>query len=191
MLILSADPLARPRMHPTSPNKSIVKTAFKAACILTIPFVFFTLMSGLTAPMFLGLGVFFSVPAALSIRSPRLHWMSVGISACSLLALMIIFFVPVWVAAARAKTPMDHLRVGEAYAVRGQLFGNHSKTWEHYLMAANGGNPEAQSRVGTAYIFRHYGVPLDRVQARFWLTAAAKQGHASAAQLLKDVDTAP
>ena len=127
----------------------------------------------------------------LSIRSPRLHWMSVCISACSLSALMLFSFVPVWVAAARATTPGDHLRVGEAYALRGQLFGSDAKTWEHYLMAAKGGDSEAQSRVGTAYITLHYGVPLDREQAKFWLTAAAQQGHTSATQLLKNVDTAP
>lgn len=173
------------------PSKLIVKLAFKAAWILGIPFVFFTLMYGLTAPMLLGIGVLFLVPAALSIRSPRLHWLSVGISACSLLALMLIFFVPVWVAAARAQTPADHRLVAEAYVSRGQLFGNHSEAFAHYLIAALGGDAEAQRRVGEAYIFRHYGVAYDTLKARRWLAAAAGNGNSGAAQLLKSIEGTP
>ena len=108
-----------------------------------------------------------------------------------MVAFFLIFFVPVWLADARAKTPADHLRVGEAYSLRGQIFGSAGETWKHYLMAAKGGDPEAQSRVGAAYIFRHWGAPLDWEQARYWLAAAARQGSSSAAQLLKQVDTAP
>ena len=171
--------------------KSIVKLAFKAACILAIPFVFFTLMSGLTAPMLLGIGVLFSVPAALSIRSPRLHWVSVGVSACSLSALMLIFFVPVWVAAARAQTPAEHRLVAEAYAHRGQLFGNGTEAFEHYLISARAGDVEAQRRVGEAYLFRHYGVAYDSAKAREWLTAAAANGHSGAAQLLESIEGTP
>ncbi len=172
-------------------TKPIVKLAFKAACILAIPVVFFTLMSGLTAPMLLGIGVLFCVPAALSIRSPQLHWLSVGISACSLSALMLIFFVPVWVASARAQTPADHRLVAEAYARRGQLFGNRSQAFEHYLTSAQGGDVEAQRRVGEAYLFRHYGVAHDTAKARQWLSAAASNGHPQAAQLLKSIEGEP
>ncbi len=147
---------------------------------------------GLTAPLLLGIGVLFSLPALISlIVFRRSHWPSLCVAVGSLAAFILIFFVPVWLAAARAKTPADHLRVGELYALRGQLFGNDAKTWEHYLIAAKGGDPEAQSRVGTAYIFRHYGAPRDREQARQWLTAAARQGNASAAQMLNTVDTVP
>jgi hypothetical protein len=168
-----------------------VKLAFKVSCVLAIPFVFFTLMHGLTAPMFLGVGVLFSVPAALSIRGPHLHWPSVGICACSLSALMLIFFIPVWVAAARARTPADHRLVAEAYALRGQLFGNHSEAFEHYLMSARGGDVEAQRRVGEAYLFCHYGVAYDMSKARGWLTAAAGNGDSGAAQLLKSIEGTP
>jgi hypothetical protein len=172
-------------------TKLIVKLAFKAACVLAIPFVFLMLMYGLTAPMLLGVGVLFSVPAALSIRSPRLHWLSVGISACSLSALMLLFFIPVWVAAARAQTPADHRLVAEAYARLGQLFGNRSEAFYHYLISAQGGDLEAQRRVGEAYLFRHYGVTYDASKARHWLTTAASNGHSEAAQLSKSIEGTP
>ncbi|MFN0129254.1 MAG: hypothetical protein ACKV19_21505 [Verrucomicrobiales bacterium] len=168
-----------------------MKLAFKAACVLAIPFAFITLMYGLTAPMLLGIGVLFSVPSALSIRSRHLRWPSVGICVCSLSALMLIFFIPVWVAAARAQTPADHRLVAEAYAHRGQIFGNRSEAFEHYLISAQGGDVEAQRRVGEAYFFRHYGVAYDTLKARQWLTAAASNGHSEAAQLLKSIEGTP
>ena len=148
-------------------------------------------MHGLTAPMLLGVGVLFSVPAALSIRSPHLHWPSVGICSCALSALMLIFFIPVWVAAARARTPADHRLVAEAYAVRGQIFGNHSEAFEHYLISAQGGDVEAQRLVGEAYLFCHYGVACDKSKARGWLAAAAGNGDSGAAQLLESIEGAP
>jgi TPR repeat protein len=141
--------------------------------------------------MLFGMGVLFSVPAELSIRGPRLHWLSVGLSACSLAALMLIFFVPVWLAAARARTPADHRLVAEAYARRGQLFGNRSEAFEHYLMAAQGGDGEAQRRVGEAWLFRHDGVSYDASMARQWLGAAARSGHSEAAHLLQGIEGTP
>jgi TPR repeat protein len=104
---------------------------------------------------------------------------------------MLIFFVPVWTAAARAKTPLDHRFVAEAYASRGQLFGNRAQALAHYLIAAQGGDAEAQSRVGEAYLFRHYGLAPDTAKARQWLTAAASNGHSEAAQLLKSMEGTP
>ncbi len=169
-----------------------MKDAFNGACILAIPFALFALWYGLTAPLLLGLGVLFLLPAVLSlVVFHRIHWPSLCVGGGSLAAFFLIFFVPVWLAAASAKTPADHLRVGEAFASRGQLFGNDSKAFEHYLIAAKGGDPEAQSRIGAAYLYRHYGAPRDREQARHWLIKAARQGNASAAQMLKSVDSVP
>jgi TPR repeat protein len=141
--------------------------------------------------MLLGVCLLFSVPAALSIRSPHLHWPSVGICACSLSVLMLIFFIPVWVAAARAQTPADHRLVAEAYALRGQFLSNDSEAFEHYLISAQGGDVEAQRRVGEAYLFCHFGVAYDMSKARQWLTAAAGNGDSGAAQLLKSIEGTP
>ena len=169
-----------------------MKYTFNGACFFASPFTLFALLSGLTAPLLLGIGVLFSLPALLSLVGfRRAHWLSLWIAGASLAAFFLIFFVPVWVAAARAQTPSDHLRVGEAFAQRGQLFGNDSKAFEHYLTAANGGDAEAQNRVGEAYLFRHYGVQRDLEQARRWLSAAASSGNVRASKMLKNVDTVP
>ena len=169
-----------------------VEATFTGACILAIPLTLGALFTGLIAPLLLGIAVLFLVPALIALFAYRRpHGPSLVVALTSLTAFFTIFFVPVWVAAARAKTPADHLRVGEAYARRGQLFSNYAKTWEHYLIAAKGGDPEAQCRVGEAYLFGHYRVSKDRNQALQWLTAAHSQRHARAAEVLPYAYTGP
>jgi TPR repeat protein len=70
-------------------------------------------------------------------------------------------------------------------------FQSESAAWPHFVSAAEGGIPQAESVVGMAYLYRHYGIPFDRAKAKLWLEAAAKQGDVSAERELANVDAVP
>jgi TPR repeat protein len=166
--------------------------AFTGICTIVAILSIMPIIWALFAPMLLGYGIIFSLPSFMALTVYRkIHWKSAFISIVSFGLLLLIYFVPVWVISFRAVSPQDNLRAGDAYCNRGQLLGNNSKAWQHYLIAANGGDSEAQSRVGEAYLYGHYGIRRDRELARHWLSTAAHNGHSRAATVLKDVDSVP
>ena len=102
----------------------------------------------------------------------------------SLGAILGIYFIPLWVAERKARTPADYLELAESFMSRGQLMGNHTKTQTYYLKAAESGNVIAQARIGEAFYFGHFGV-INREKGIQWLKVAAANGHVPSQQLLK------
>jgi hypothetical protein len=133
----------------------------------------------------------FTGSALLSLRCGRIDRVALAVVGGALILFFGLFFAPVWYAAAVAKTPGDHLRVSEAYASRGQLFGNPTEALRHLTIAAEGGNPEAAARLGEAYMFGHYRVAKDTQLAKRWLTTASTAGVKRSAMLIEGLQPPP
>jgi len=99
-------------------------------------------------------------------------------------------YIPIWYMVYQAKTPNEHLLVAQAYATPGRLYGNEKAAWEHFMIAAEGGDAEAEFEVAGGYLYGWYGVTQDRENARQWMNASAAQGYKRAIDDLKDIDTA-
>jgi len=116
-------------------------------------------------------------------------------SLCLALSIVIIITgVAVYprILSATAQTPSQHFQAAQALAADWRIpFQSESAAWSHYVSAAEGGIPQAECIVGMAYLYHHYGVPFDRIKAKLWLEAAAKQGDVSAQRELGNVDTVP
>jgi TPR repeat protein len=105
---------------------------------------------------------------------------------CILLASIVLY---PRILAIQAKTPQEHLVAAHSLEAAWRMpFESETAAWSHYLLAAEGGIPEAESTVGGAYLYGWYGAPFDRAKARYWLEAAASHGDVEAKRNLKEVD---
>jgi TPR repeat protein len=150
--------------------------------------VLFALLHGLIAPLLLFLaGLYLVATFTLFTLEQKVDRVGViGTSVC-LAALIGFYFAPIWIAERSAQTAEDHLKLAVRFAHRGQLLGNATKAQTHYRLAAEGGNAEAQARLGEALCFGHYGT-VNRVQGIKWLKAAAANGDRRVQYLLESLE---
>jgi|GEM_PF-2946387 len=153
--------------------------------IVALPFALFT---SLFAPFLLSLAVIWLISLALIfLTENRFDRASFTIFFAALGLVLVICFIPLWIAEYTAKTPDDFVALAEGFRRRGQILGNRAKTQTYYIKAAEGGSVEAQARVGAAFYFGHYGVTNRREGIR-WLKEAASNGHQGSLKLLQSVD---
>jgi len=123
---------------------------------LAIPVV---LLRGLGAPFLLIIGVVWLIASLLLLlKRKEPDYVGLVVAILSLGALLGIYFVPLWVAERKARTPTEYLKLAENFSSRGQLMGNQTKAQAYSLKAAEGGNVIAQARIGEAFYFGHFGV---------------------------------
>lgn len=121
----------------------------------------------------------------------RIYLPSFSLGVALLLLLVCIVVYP-RIIAFRAHTPQEHMIAARTLAADWRIpFHSERAAWPHYLLAAEGGIADAECAVGMAYLYRHYGAPFDRAQARRWLEAAASHGSIQAQRELQTVDTVP
>ena len=84
-------------------------------------------------------------------------------------------------------TPEDEFEIGNAYFFSTHPAPKHALAYEWYEKAANGGNSNAQLRMGGARRSGLYGIQKDMVKARRWFEAAALQGSALASDMLGEM----
>lgn len=121
----------------------------------------------------------------------RIHRASLVLNVTLAILLAAIVVYP-RVLSLRAHTPQEHMTAaGSLVASWRAPFISERAAWPHYLAAAEGGIAYAELIVGTAYLYRHFGAPFDRKQARRWLESAASHGSIEAQRELANVDTVP
>lgn len=148
------------------------------------------LLIGWTPPLLVGIGnaVLFAI---LSFILGRFYWPS-GLLAFSLIGFLIYAASLPWMLATQAHTPEEHLAVARFHAAAWRYpLGSERAALPHYKIAAEAGISEAESAVGMAYLYRHYGEEFNRDKARFWMERAAAGGDVSAQQQLPFVATVP
>lgn len=151
---------------------------------------FFAMML-LPLPLMILLGniLFFGCLAVLSGK--RIHRPSLVLGVALATVLLAIIAYP-RVLAFRAHTPDEHLKAAWSLGASWRTpFSSELAAWPHYMAAAEGGVAYAELVVGMAYLYRHFGVPRDRTQARRWLEAAASHGSHAAQRELANVDSVP
>jgi TPR repeat protein len=166
-------------------NFGFIRWAALIISVVALPFALFT---SLFAPFLLSMGVIWLIALALMFFTEnRFDRVSFTISFAALVSVLVVCFIPLWVAEYTAKTPDDFVALAEGFRRRGQILGNRAKTQTYYIKAAEGGSVEAQARVGEAFYFGHYGVTNRREGIR-WLKEAASNGHQGSQKLLQSVD---
>lgn len=164
-----------------------------------VTFIFSIVLSGIMSLFLLGIwtplltivignAVLFT---ALSFRASGFYWPS-GLLAVLLIGFVIYATLRPWILALRANTPEEHLAVAQSHADSWRFpFCSERAALAHFKIAAEAGNPYAESAVGMAYLYRHYGEEFNREKARFWLERAAAAGDISAQRQLPFVATVP
>lgn len=143
------------------------------------------ILHSLVAPMLLMEGIFYLMAVlVLLVAERKLDRLCLALGTAFPGVLLAVYFVPLWIAGWTTRTPEDHFILAEKFALRGQLLGNPAEALAHYRMAAEGGNVEAQSRLGHALFFGHYG-PVNRAEGLAWLRTAAAHGHPGAENSLR------
>lgn len=138
----------------------------------------------LIAPLLLFLGVLYlGRTITLLAFGRKLDRPGIALATGFLSLLVGVYFLPLWIAERENQTPEGHLLLAEKFSRRGQLLGNKTKALAHYRLAAEGGNLEAQVRLGQALFFGHYG-PANRTESLKWLKIAAANGDSRAQRLL-------
>ena len=159
-----------------------------AALVISIVALPWLAFMSLFAPYLMLTGTVWLVAVVLLFFSERrVDRMSLAISSCSFGIVFFVCFVPLWIAECTAKTPHDFVRLAEGFRRRGQILGNRAKTQAYYLKAAEGGDAEAQARVGEAFYFGHYGI-TNREEGIEWLKVAAANGHQRSLQVLRSIE---
>jgi hypothetical protein len=146
------------------------------------------LLHSLIAPTLLVLAILYLI-AGLSIllAEPTVDKLCFTLAAVFFLTFIGVFFAPLWIEEMRPLTPEGHLRLSEKYVDRGQLFGDKDKAREHLVAAAQGGNAEAQYRLGS-HLANNSGGATNQIALR-WLKAAAAQGYIPAQKYLADLES--
>lgn len=65
-----------------------------------------------------------------------------------------------------------------------ESLGDMEAAFKVYLQAAEMGNPEAMTKVGHAYLYKHQGAPFDLMKSAEWYEKAAKRGSIPAMMML-------
>lgn len=158
-----------------------------AAIIISVLATLWVLFCGMYAPFLLLIGVvWFGVSILLCFKERKIDSIGLAVAAIALGTLFGVYFIPLWIAERTAKEPNEYLRLAENFESRGQIMGNRAKVQAYYIKAAEGGNVIAQSRIGEAFYFGHYGV-TNREKGVKWLKVAAANGHAPSQQLLQSL----
>jgi hypothetical protein len=158
-----------------------------AALIISIILIPIFLCRSLVAPLLLLIGVIWlAIFILVLLKRKEPDYAGLVVTIVSLGALLGIYFIPLWVAERKARTPAEYLKLAEKFMSRGQLMGNQTKAQAYYLKAAEGGNVIAQARIGEAFYFGHFGV-TNREKGIEWLKVAAANGHVPSQQLLQSL----
>lgn len=121
----------------------------------------------------------------------KFYWPSALLAFCLIGFLLYATLIP-WIQAIQAQTPEDHLAVARSHAASWRFpLGSERAALPHYKIAAEAGISAAESAVGMAYLYRHYGEDFNRDKARYWLERAAAGGDISAQRQLPFVATVP
>lgn len=106
-------------------------------------------------------------------------------------ALMILYFCYFWMppefAVRTAVTPEEHLHAGREIGRRAQIFGDRGREFEQYVLAAQGGHPEASYLLGSYYENGYRGIAKDQSKAIAYYRRAAELGHVAAYNRLKNL----
>ncbi len=147
------------------------------------------ILHSLIAPLILLLAVVYLVAILLFlVLEGKIDRLSVVLSITLFSIFVVVFFLPLWIEELKIQTPEGHLELAEKFASRGQLFGNSAKVLNHYRLAAEGGNIEAQTRLGEALCFGHYG-NTDLCEGMKWLSKAAANGNRRAQMLIASFES--
>lgn len=87
---------------------------------------------------------------------------------------------------AQAQTAVQVAPVYFQAGLQAAQSGDAMQALRHFQVLAAQGNDAAQYNLGLMYL-NGFGVPVDGVQARYWLGQAAAQGYAKAKDMLEKV----
>jgi energy-coupling factor transporter transmembrane protein EcfT len=165
-----------------------MKATDKTAIFISIIVLFWMIFTAFFAPCLLVVGVVWLITFIFNLfKKQRIDYLSLIVSCLCFGLVLFVFFVPLWIAESKAKTSDDFFTLAERYNTRGQILGNRVKTQLYYLKAAEGGNIEAQARLGEALYFGHYGTTKHDEGLR-WLKLAASNGHKNSQNLIQSIE---